>query len=72
MSHFDAESPASVFTTGLAESWAAMAMGINATNARARTRLIDFETRAYMRLSSAIGLTDKMVEAASSTITGSD
>jgi hypothetical protein len=72
MSHFDAGSTAAAFTAGLDEPWAAKAMGINTTNTRARTRLTDFETRAYMRLSSAIKLTDKMVEAASSTISGSD
>jgi hypothetical protein len=71
MSHFDAESSAVAIAAGLAESWAARATGINATNAKARVRIRDFETRAYMRFSSAIKLNEQIVGAVSSTDSGS-
>jgi hypothetical protein len=41
-----------------------MATGINATKARARAQLTDFETRANMRLSSAIKLMNRWKKAA--------
>jgi hypothetical protein len=44
MSHFDGESSA-----GLAELWAAKATGTIATDAKARTRLKDLNTRPLMR-----------------------
>jgi hypothetical protein len=71
MSHFDRESSAAGFPADVVVPWAARATGINATKASARTRLTDFETRTYMRFSSAIKLTEQIVGAVSSTDSGS-
>jgi hypothetical protein len=71
MSHFDAESSAVASAAGLAVTWAARVTGINATKARARIQLTDFETREYMRFSSAIKLNEQIVGAVSSTDSGS-
>jgi hypothetical protein len=54
MSHFDAEASAEAFATGLAESCATRARGIETTHAKARNRLTDFKTQEIIRFSSAI------------------
>jgi hypothetical protein len=56
MSHFDGESSGAVVAAGLGASWAARARGMDAANAKAITRLTDFETRENMRFSSAMVL----------------
>jgi hypothetical protein len=56
MSHLDGESAVAVFAAGLDVSWAAMAMGIKAANARTKTRTIYLETREFMCFSSSIEL----------------
>jgi hypothetical protein len=53
MSHFEGESSAVAAVAGLAESWAARAPGKQAAKAKATAQLTDFETREYMRFSSA-------------------
>jgi hypothetical protein len=64
MSHFVAESSGAALSAGLAEPCAAKATGAKATNARARTRLKDFETWLDMRFSSTkfrLNSTDDLV-----------
>jgi hypothetical protein len=63
MSHLDGELSAGAFAAGLGASWAARATGINATIDKAATRISDFDTREYMRLSSAIKLNGQMKKA---------
>jgi hypothetical protein len=53
---------------GLAASWAATARGKTAAAARARTQLTDFETREYMRFSSATDLNGKWITAVLSSL----
>jgi hypothetical protein len=57
MSHFDgdwADGAFEVAGAGFAESWAAMAIGIKLVHAKVNARRVNFETREYMRFSSAI------------------
>jgi hypothetical protein len=57
MSHLDgasAEGPVEAGAAGLAVSWAVKAIGIKPEHANAKARRAIFETRKYMRFSSAI------------------
>jgi hypothetical protein len=65
----EGESSEEAIVAGLAEPWAAMAMGNTATAASVKTQLIVFETREYMRFSSAKDLNGKWITAVSSSNT---
>jgi hypothetical protein len=59
MFHFDPELSQGALPVAEAVTWAARAMGINATNAKAKTQLTYFEAREFIRLSSAMKLNDQ-------------
>jgi hypothetical protein len=57
MSHFEGACAEGAFEEAgadFAESWAAMAIGIKLVHAKVNARRVKFETREYMRFSSAI------------------